>query len=531
MDDILPTLYDLGGPEKFASWRAQQIDAIQRAINSDKRFNALCLPTGAGKSAIGVGIGILAGVRAVYLCSTKGQMDQVYRDFGPLGLVDIRGMDNYQCVESQSFGSANTTSVAAAPCHAGVTCPSKESTCTYYGALREARKAKLVVTNYPYWIYQNLYGDGIGQFDLMVCDEVHELGEALSSALSTAIQKYEVEAILNSTFPHVHAGQEHWKKWALALGNKLVHEIADMREQVKTLIAEGEYAQAHHLNKRLRERKDLERRLNTLAGMKGEWVAELHGTEMRWDAVQVGEYAEQMLFWHVPKVLLMSATLRPKTLELLGVPPTAYNFLEYPSTFPLKRRPIYRIPTVRLNKDSTEEDYRTWVTRIDQIIRPRLDRKGIVHTVSYARAKVLLEKSEYREHMISHTSKNTNAVVESFRKSKPPLILVSPSVDTGYDFPASEARWMVVGKLPYPDSRSAVMKARREKDDTYLAYLTAQSLVQMCGRAVRSEDDWAEIFCIDDNLNWFVARYRAFMPKWFLDAIHWVNVLPEPMQL
>ena len=209
--------------------------------------------------------------------------------------------------------------------------------------------------------------------------------------------------------------------------------------------------------------------------------------------------------------------------------PDQYEFMEYPSTFEKERRPVYRIPTVRLNKDTDEEGYRTWLTRIDQIIRDRLGRKGVIHTVSYKRAQLVMEKSEYRKYMMIHNSKNTRAVVEAFRKSDPPAILVSPVMDTGWDFIGPQARWMIVGKLPWPDTRAAVMRARKEKDPEYMAYLTMQGLVQMSGRGMRSEDDWCEVFVIDDSLGWFMKGHGEFAPQWFREAIKWVNVIPEPL--
>lgn len=227
----------------------------------------------------------------------------------------------------------------------------------------------------------------------------------------------------------------------------------------------------------------------------------------------------------------MSATVRPKTLGLLGIADTEYEFIEYPSIFPKERRPIYRIPTVRLNKNSDADDYRTWVQRIDQWISKRLDRKGIVHTVSYNRAKLLLEQSSYKKYMMAHSSKNTRAVVEAFRKSSAPAILVSPVMDTGYDFQGDTARWQAIGKMPWPDTRSAVMRARIEKDPDYAAYLTAQALVQMCGRICRSEEDWGETGIFDDNFNWFVRKYNEFLPQHFKESVRWVQTIPEPLKL
>ena len=334
----IPTLHDLGADPRFNQWYPNQIQAILRAIDSPKRFVALCLPVGAGKSAIAMGRAVISGARSVYLTSSRGLQDRLGEDFGSMGLVDIRGQQNYQCVEAKSFG-ANDCMVSTAPCHSGIVCPSKESICTYYSAARTAKKSNLVVTNYPYWILQNIFGDGIGDFDLMVCDEAHAVVQELCNVLSTSIQKYEVEAILHSSFPTTHAGMEGWKMWASAHSMRLTQEIAAIKENIQALFAEGEYGQAHMAGKKLWERKDLKRRVDTILGAKGEWVAERKGESMTWDPIWPHGYSEQMLFHKIPKVVLMSATMNTRTMDLLGVPPEEYEFIEFDSTFPLNEGP------------------------------------------------------------------------------------------------------------------------------------------------------------------------------------------------
>ena len=87
---------DLGLPPKFAAWRPGQFQAIEQAVNTDKRVTAMNLPTGCGKSVCGVAVSIFNGGRTVILTSTKGLEDQ-YDEFSPCGLVDFRGRQNYEC--------------------------------------------------------------------------------------------------------------------------------------------------------------------------------------------------------------------------------------------------------------------------------------------------------------------------------------------------------------------------------------------------------------------------------------------------
>ena len=110
---------------------------------------------------------------------------------------------------------------------------------------------------------------------------------------------------------------------------------------------------------------------------------------------------------------------------------------------------------------------------------------------------------------------------------KPPAILVSPSVVTGYDFPYDECRFQIVGKLGFPDTRDPIMKARIKKDPDYSSYLAMQSLVQSSGRGGRATDDWCETFIIDDNAKWFLWKFKHFAPDWFMRAYTRLQFVPK----
>jgi Rad3-related DNA helicase len=130
--------------------------------------------------------------------------------------------------------------------------------------------------------------------------------------------------------------------------------------------------------------------------------------------------------------------------------------------------------------------------------------------------------------MISHDSGSSRGAVERFKRAGPGAILISPSMTTGYDFPFSACEFQIVTKIPFPDSRSPVVQARTAVDKDYPAYVAMQELVQAVGRGMRAADDQCETFVIDNNCAWFVPKYRALAPKWFLDAYRKLETLPVP---
>jgi Rad3-related DNA helicase len=171
------------------------------------------------------------------------------------------------------------------------------------------------------------------------------------------------------------------------------------------------------------------------------------------------------------------------------------------------------------------------VVRIDQILRSRPDVKGIVHTVSYARKEFLMKHSRERERLMDHNSHNTVERVRAFKGSSGAPVLVSPSVVTGWDFPYSECRFQIIGKVPFPDTRNAILRVRCRRDSQYRNYLTAQSLVQAYGRGMRAADDWCECFVIDDNIGWFLNHAGGLVPDWFRKVIRKHRTIPKRLEV
>lgn len=143
----------------------------------------------------------------------------------------------------------------------------------------------------------------------------------------------------------------------------------------------------------------------------------------------------------------------------------------------------------------------------------------------------MLSNSEYSGIMMANDSHNTRAVIERFKQAEPPVVLVSPSVTTGFDFMYDACSYQIIMKIPFPDNRPLIMQARTASDKDYGNYIAAQTLVQMCGRGMRAEDDACECLILDDSVRWFMYRYKHFFPKWFIDSFIWARSIPKPLDL
>lgn len=519
----------LGAPPKFSSWREGQREAMEVALSSTTRFTALSLPTGAGKTLIYTLAAIRSGMRAVILTSTKTLQNQILDDFSDR-LFDMRGMNNYPCQVLVKGGEFYDSKVPewkrrcdSGPCKSGYHCEYRDLGCDYFDSLATAKDAKIISTNYSYWMAACTYSKGLGPVDLLIVDEAHKAPEELAKFTRITLTAIEVEGMLGERFLHSDDPND-WRVWANTVSKKVNARVEELK---LTVSHSGFYSRA--VGKELARFTTLAHKLKRVCWVDDDWVVTT-GKPVIFDPIWPRKQNE-FLFQGVEKVLLTSATVRPKTCELLGIDESDLTFYEAPSSFPVERRPFIHVPTIRVTHRSTPAELKQWVTKIDQILSKRQDKKGVIHTVSYRRADYLISKSRHRDRMLSHDTRSAAKVVSEFKRSNSGTVLVSPSATTGYDFPYDECRFQIIAKIPFPDSRSKVLKARCERDKDYAMYLTAQELEQANGRGMRAPDDWCEVFCTDNNIEWFIFKYRHFFSNHFVDSYRKVRVIPECLDL
>lgn len=523
--DLLPPPEILGLPPKYTSWRENQDDSIIRGTHSEKRIVLQVAPTGFGKSLAYITMALLFGGRTVILTSTKGLQSQLLSDFESIGAVDIRGRNAYIC-KLEHDGTTCDKGV----CAFGLRCPLKDSgECLYYNAYNRAKNAPIVITNYAYWMTSNEYGEGLGSFDFMVCDEAHDTPNMVSNFLTVNFDRTDryIRPILPDNDMVSSMSIKDWVEWAKVSKSKVEDELDKLKERIKYDGGTSYDKRQAAIFTRLKKNLDIMRTMDE------NWVHDITDFSIQFSPIWPAPYCEDVLFRGIKHIHLTSASVRSKTAELCGLVIEDLDIMEYPHSFPVENRLLIHIPTIRVNYRTEKEDInrRKWALRIDQIIKPRLDRKGIVHTISYKRRDYVIMQSKYQEHMLTHKRVNTEKIVRMFKESDPPSILVSPSVSTGWDFYDDLCRYQIIGKIAYPDTKNKITRARTKLDKEYAPYVAMQELVQAVGRSVRSKPDWAENFIIDDNILWFIKEYGKFAPQYFLDAFKSADVIPKPRSM
>ncbi len=502
---------DLGLPSKFQTWRPGQWAAIETALETDKRFIALSTPTGGGKSLTCISAAVLEGKRAVYLTSSKGLQSQLHSDFAECGMVDMRGRQNYQCVK------ANIS------CAEGRILECRDAGCPYNASRSQFMDADLGSTNYAYYFSSIQHSEGVGDCGMLIMDEAHAAVQELCNAIEIRLDHNKANHLYNQLGSRPPYGEKiaQWRTWAKFLLPKAQKYLKDLKQGGP--------------NKGLAHADQFALTISRIASVSEDWILdESNDVETLISPLWPTAYAQSILFRDIPRIILASATLVPKTLSLLGIEEKDSVFLSQDHTFSPDRCPLYLFAACRVDYKMSHGQWQETVGRMDNLISKRLDRKGIIHTTSYDYQSKILRDSEHSGLMIApRNAREIQAAIEEFRNADAPCILISPSITTGYDFPYSECEYQILLKVPFIDSRSPVMKARSEADKEYLPYLVAQTLVQTCGRPMRAPDDRCENFLMDAHANWFLNKpekggYRHLVPGWFSNQIKWNPPGPPP---
>lgn len=548
MADIEPAELGL----HFPTFRDVQREAVEMAVYGEERFQGLCIPPGGGKSGIALAIPQLTGWRTLIYTATRGLEDQYMRTGREFEIANVRGKQNYGCYEFEKSRP-----------DLGVMCDDgsrmgcsmvRGNGCQYEETRNFARRSQVVLTNYAFGLTVHSKGQGLmlpadkggRPFDCLILDEAHLAPNIVRSFLGVLITEKECRELVGAE-PVRGEDLVSWIGWANEHLNQVAAEY-QVRKAELSVRTKKAVRRDVDIVKRL---ENLVEKLGRLATAEdGEWICEFregqrYGRQWDFKIVSPGRFTERFLYMGIPRVILTSATLRKKTMYIMGIGDRESRFYEWPKIFPANRCPVYFIPArskdgkgISIVRNSTEDNKRRWINLIDNLIEQRMDRKGLIITTSYAYQKELMEKSRWSKYMIGNTadpdSESAIELFERFCKSNPPNVLCSPSFGTGWDFKYDRGEYLIVSKVPLkpPGSASKLIEAILKVDPEYTDYETMQDLVQWCGRIQREEDDQGEVFIVDNSWSWFRGKASKHAPMGFVNSVRsWTSSeLPVPLE-
>ncbi len=512
---------DLKLPEKFTSYRPHQLEIAAKINASSKYAFLLDAPTGVGKSLIAATVQRLLKKPICYVATTKQLQDQLIHDF-PYART-VKGRSNYQCLKHPTM----FPDISAEECNHSEQKPCKfVHRCPYITAKREARSAPIAVLNMAYFLSEVNYVGAFKDYDLLVIDEFDTVETNLMSFVEVLITQKQLEN-LDVPPPKYKTKFESWVEWARPALVALQKELRELEAAEEVALSQGNWATVDL--RMLRRKKALSR----LVGKLGFFVREVdknwvwYPTADRWSfkPVWVGKYASAQLWAHAKKVLGMSATiLDPKQVSMntgLHYENRTYNYLQMPSPFPKENRPVYYEPAANVVNKQIDVALPMLAKALQGIMDKHPDEKILVHTVSYKIRDYLVKKLA-SDRFITHAVKDRATKLDFFKRSVKPLVLISPSMDRGVDLPEEECRVVVVCKMPYPDLGDTQVNRRVHASldgNNWYSHKTVSSVIQMSGRAVRSEKDFAATYILDRQFERVYNEHRSMFPKWFKEAV------------
>jgi len=552
------------------------LSAIEKAFDSGVRVFRADLPTGIGKTEIGMATA--RWKRQGVICTVQNTLLEAYRD---LGAYPLKGKKNYDCdffqVKSKEAGGCET---AARVWDTGSNQPDKDDwklideirdssvadththeiclylankqiyvhslLCRNYCVYRRmAEKAPIVVTNYDYQIVRPFVRP------LLILDEGHHAGEKILDHVSITVTRNDCEEC-KVTWPDFLAKPKkeinihkalHWVR--NDSHNAAHRHLSIFQDNLSTL----------DLNQRGRLIKLLNRLQEQLEKIKpldeNFFASTTDGGNLQFRPFDPSLYANKIL-GESASVLVMSGTLNLERVRWeLGLPEEDGELSEIrlESPFPKENRPIepqYISCSMSRPKNISNSTFETIkqermtehiVPKVRELLERHRYHKGIIFTQSYGNAEKLI-KGLRDPRLLLHESdgESRKDVIKQHCESREPTVIVTPSMTEGLDLKDDLGRFCIILKIPFGDLGNAYVKARSnyKKGHDRGRYLDdmACTLMQQSGRCVRHDRDWAHTYILDPGLRGHFAerQIRQLLRKWWLNA--WVSlptiaIIPE----
>jgi ATP-dependent DNA helicase DinG len=517
-----------------AQWRAA-IETVE-AFENGARVVFADMPTGSGKTLYGDLVSRLMQQPAIYMCTTKTLQDQVLEDF-PYARV-LKGRANYPTM-FESFPQITCDDCDGNPENNDCTYCQPMHQCAYRRAKAQAIRSQLAVVNCAYWLREANF---VGAFSLppdpelpanpragarrrregglFIVDECDTIEDQLLSFVEFALTKRRLRE-LQLDAPKKGSHKNTVKTW---MDEELFPAIQrEMRKAQSMGGVEG--------MRRFRGWETLKGDSARVSAsiMDENWIRD-YGREEQvpfaFKPVRVDDFGNQLLWKNMGRTVMMSATIiSPEEMARSLGYDGEYAVVRAPMMFPIENRRIRVAPVANMTNKTEDAERPKLLKAISKIIEKHPGDRVLIHSVSYYRADAI------RQHLLST---NCDRPVFSYRNAEErervladyleaeAAVLIAPSFERGVDLKDDACRVQIVAKVPYPnlgDPRTSA-RAHGPDGDAWMAVQTIRSLVQMTGRAVRTETDYCETYILDaqfaKNLQ---RRNKSLLPTWWRDAL------------
>jgi Rad3-related DNA helicase len=233
-----------------------------------------------------------------------------------------------------------------------------------------------------------------------------------------------------------------------------------------------------------------------------------------------------LLWAHAARFVLMSATIiDPEQFARdLGLQQVEWEWLELPSSFPKRNRPVFYRPAGSMAFRHRDETLPRMIAALDGILDDYPERV-LVHTHTYGIARQVIATSKHRGRMLTYggadeRERALNAFTAAEGEGK---VLTAPSMARGVDLPDDLCRCVVAMVVPKPYQGDARVRLRLRTPDgqRWSQVHQIRELCQMTGRGVRHPGDQCDTYILDAEFArlWRSPAARQLFPGWWREAV------------
>jgi Rad3-related DNA helicase len=392
--------------------------------------------------------------------------------------------------------------------------------CPYWKQLQMCRDSGVSLFNFSSFLYQQR----LARFPkrrLLIIDEAHNIESQLMSYVTVELTEWAL-SIINVEIDKEITSKEQFSEWLREkevmgkIGRAL--EEGDGEDPESTFEAEIDEAQAEAL-------RDLQGKLENFIAFldKTEWILETVSYEKRGQMTKkvvarplyAKGFAEDLLFRHAERVLVMSATFLDMDVwcDSLGISRDEVEHVEIGCDFPVKNRPIFLSYAGNCARKYLEETKPKLVQMVKAILNKHEGQRGIIHSHSFDLQDLMRRGVASDRFLFQQDFPDKAAMLEEHAR-KEGSVIVAPAMSEGLDLKDDLGRFQILLKVPWPSLGDKVVKERAARDGRWYGWLTALKATQSFGRIVRGCDDWGHTYIVDSGWEWFVKQHGHMIPDW-----------------
>lgn len=481
--------------------RPVQIKVLLDIEANWKKYDVFVIPAmvGSGKSIIATTISNWSkalGKQSAIVTPQVMLQDQYERDFPEI--PTLKGRSRYTCID-RTFSNCEE--------HEEV-CENYCAGCPYQTAINSINKEGRGVFNFHSFLFSRLSPK------VLLVDEAHTLFDTLSSHYT----KYLYKSI--DGYSNIETIGD-----ALIFMERQIKDLELAIAEMKRDKDDSDLSTKRQLTKLYRRKGALITITNGIQNSPKEFFFEKIDTYYRGkdtEAIRIEPIdlsnLSNIMWGDCEKIVLMSGTINDLDLRKLGLSNKRYKWIDCDSAIDASRRPINFIPIANMGYKYQDISLPIVAKYIKQLLLEHSDEKGLIH-VPYSLASKL-RKHITDERLVWHNNEDKDVKYKEFRDSTQPKVLVASGMAEGIDLPYDAGRWQVILKIQYPSLADNLIQYFANHEKSWYAWLTIRTLVQQCGRIVRTPTDYGVTYIVDAAFENLLRYNRALFPQYFIDALH-----------